>query len=453
MSATQGNGKGKGNGNDDPGLGGAYRPVNTEKAVPIERAPVTPTDFNPFAALGLDAATANLSMVRPAFLRSLRHRHESTIIRFPATANAFPSQVQVQQAYDYLTANGNGTRIEHARARWAAVHVDVFFPTFPPGHDNVFRAVPASAAPSGSGASGARAASASAAAPGARATSGAAFGAGAHAASASGGPSTPAGFGSARPFGRPPFGSSGSSGFHHSGSARGSRARASSGFAERPTKSARTSGTGFGSSPATGSSHASGTADDPVTFSDEDDQAPPVSPTPGPRPRPFAAPRAASAASASAGAAPPPVPAGPAPPPRNASATVARPAPAPGPVGAATGAAAAARGPRGGNRSGGNATRNVSVVNPVTDQRVTVGTWSLSVGATPNAVVAGFDARGRIFYRITNLDLNGHTVVAPTATATRFEDVDFRGPYQGMDATAVRAAVDRDVRLPAHQRP
>jgi len=121
------------------------------------------------------------------------------------------------------------------------------------------------------------------------------------------------------------------------------------------------------------------------------------------------------------------------------------------PAGAATSASSQHRRPS--NRSGGGATRNAAIANPNTNERITVGEWRNATGATANAVVAGFDARGRIFYRITNADLQGNPVAAPTATATRFEDINFRAPYQGMTAGGVRVAVDAHLRMNPFQRP
>jgi hypothetical protein len=94
------------------------------------------------------------------------------------------------------------------------------------------------------------------------------------------------------------------------------------------------------------------------------------------------------------------------------------------------------------------------MANPIVNDRITVGTWAnATAAATPNAVVAGFDVRGRMFYRIVNEDMHGNPVAAPTATATRFEDVVFRGPYQNMTAAQVRTAVDQHLRLNPFARP
>jgi hypothetical protein len=58
-----------------------------------------------------------------------------------------------------------------------------------------------------------------------------------------------------------------------------------------------------------------------------------------------------------------------------------------------------------------------------------------------------------MFYRITTLGLLGGDVPAPTATATRFEDINFRAPYQNMDASQVRVAIDAHLRMPVLSRP
>lgn len=98
------------------------------------RAPVNPTDFNPFAALSLHPQTATPELLCPAYRAAMRHRHEGVVLRHPATANNFPLQVQVQQAYDYLKAG----QIVPARARWGSTHRVVFNSTLPVGDPNVF---------------------------------------------------------------------------------------------------------------------------------------------------------------------------------------------------------------------------------------------------------------------------------------------------------------------------
>jgi hypothetical protein len=104
--------------------------------MPPRRAPVMPTDFNPFTALGLQPATATQTDLRPAFFRAIRHLHESVTARHTASANLFPSQVQVQAAYDYLTA---GTQFfSEAVNQWTRGHQDIFHPWLPIGNVDAF---------------------------------------------------------------------------------------------------------------------------------------------------------------------------------------------------------------------------------------------------------------------------------------------------------------------------
>lgn len=356
------------------GLGGYQRPA-TPGYEPPSPAPVNPTDFDPFAALGLDPATATPADVRPAFRQAMRHRHESAVARHAATANSWPSQSEVQQAHDYLTAPYT---FEAARRQWQRVHRAVFFPSRPVGDRAVF-ASPAAAAMAS--------------------------------------PST------ATP---------------------GSSAR----------RSYRTPGT------ATASSSGPGSAQQPFTFSDSEEEGPRQ-----PRRREYVissgsdddgyespTPRARAGATASAAA--------------PASASAAR-----GRARARAGATAALNrrrasasdvrrrasrsrpAARTANRSGGSSSRHASIAHPVINERIVVGEWAGASGARRNAVVAGFDARGRQFYRITNEDVNGDAVAAPTATATRWEEVIFRPPYRGMTADAVRTAVDQHLRMNPYMRP
>jgi hypothetical protein len=424
------------------------------------RAPVNPTTFNPFAALGLDPATATEDLVRPAYHRAMRHRHEGVVLRYPATADHFPSQTEVQLAYDYLSAP---YQLGRARAEWVRNHRDVFFPKLEVGNPGVFRP----------------------AAPTAARTA------------------TASGYNvNARPYSPPPRdvrrqshratapatgpGSSANEPFEvddeeeDDAATAGQRPnpytrprRRQTAGPSRPSKARRTAATGPGScasspmeveeddddeedkeeedaaatarpglferarrpyAPAAaspGSDYMEMDDDEEEEDDedeDEDEEEPPATPTPR-QPRRHRLPAGSSAAATAA------------------SNVVAA---------AATAAATphASRRPRpAANRSGGSSRRNVSVANPITGERITVGEWAGAGGARRNAVVAGFDARGRIFYRITNEDRFGAPMHAPTATATRFEDVFFRAPYRGMDAAAVRAAVDAHLRLPPHQRP
>lgn len=384
----------------DDDLSGFKRTAAPDDWAPNATAAPRPiTDFNPFAALGLHAATATASQIRPAYRRAMLHRHENAVLRFPTTASAFPSQVQVTLAYQCLSHSA--ATLAAARIRWGHRQVlpsDFFNPTLPVGDPRVFGAAAAAFA----------AAPASAAAP---------------AAPAATPPAPPP---------RPRF----------------------SPTAASPRKARKTTAT---STPGS-------TSDNPYSLSDtsdssdsSDDDAPrPATPTPAARPSAAAAPPAAtgpgrkhplSVSSAAVVIATTAVVTAAAPPAATAIVT------GPPPATPATPFVAPARAPRSGNRSGGSAARMAAIVNPVTDVRIVVGTFMLGPGATPNAVVAGFDRAGRMFYRITNRTLAGVTQVAPTATAVRFESIHFRAPYQGLDARGVRDTVDRHCRLPEYQRP
>ena len=65
----------------------------------------------------------------------MRHCYESVITRFPATATAFPSQVQVQMAFKYLQAPG---RLAIAQATQRHRHVTVFYLRLEVGANRVF---------------------------------------------------------------------------------------------------------------------------------------------------------------------------------------------------------------------------------------------------------------------------------------------------------------------------
>ena len=91
-----------------------------------------------FAALGLDPnTTATATEVQAAWRAAMKHRHENVIARNPATANAFPSQVEVQQAYEWLNS---GNRWIISAGEWRKQHRDVFFPRLPVGDPGVFEA-------------------------------------------------------------------------------------------------------------------------------------------------------------------------------------------------------------------------------------------------------------------------------------------------------------------------
>lgn len=119
--------------NPDSGLGGYHAPVDAYE--PAGPGPVNTPDFNPFAALGLDPATATAAQLRPAYRRAMRHRHGDVLIRLPATATAFPSQVQVQLAYEYLEAPA---RLATAAYAWRNRHHTVFRPELAVGATGVF---------------------------------------------------------------------------------------------------------------------------------------------------------------------------------------------------------------------------------------------------------------------------------------------------------------------------
>ena len=351
------------------GLGGFH--AASDAYEPADAAPVSAPDFNPFAALGLQPATATAGRVRQAYIQAMRHRHESAVVRFPATATAFPSQVQVQIAYEYLQGPGG---FATARAAWRGRHRDVFHPELDVGAAGVFAGAAAAAGPSNTAAN----------------------------ATASG-----------------------------SGTVLGSTAQTAVSISSSPSASPAPQ-----PRPAAASANPGARAPAPIVidsssdddvfyhFDDDDDDDDDV------------------------------VIVSPARPARPAGNVLARARPRAGPmVAAATGQVAANRVIRPSQRSGGGSRRNAPIPNPVLNERVTVGEWRHSVGATANAVVAGFDARGRIFYRVVNLDLQGNQVAAPTATATRFEDINFRAVYQNLDAAGLRAVVDTHLRLNPYQRP
>jgi hypothetical protein len=330
---------------------------------PAGLAPLCPTDFDPFAALGLPI-TATAADIVPAYRRAMRHRHESVLARFPATATLFPSQVEVQQAHDYLLrASATATKV------WNGRHRHVFHPELPVGDAGVFTphaaTAPAIILPDDS---------------------------------------TPA--------------------------RRRSAATASaSGSSYRPATAHSASTASSGT--------ATGTPDDPINLAsdDDDDDDEDGSPTPSFRPRPrrrtatAVGPRGPATASGHVG--------------RTSSGLV-----------NATPTARSRPAPRATHRSGGNnSSRNTAIANPITNERIVVGEWALAAGATANAVVAGFDVRGRLFYRIISEDVTGAAVAAPTATATRFEDIRFRAAYQNMTADQVRTAIDQHLRLHAFARP
>jgi len=367
------------------GLGGFERPTPAPYE-PVGPARINVPDFNPFAALGLHpATTTTTASIRPAFIRAMRHRHESATARFPATAARFPSQVQVQLAFEYLSSAEH--RIQSARRQWAATHRDVFFPALQIGNPGVFVAASPPATPTAPSAG-----SSAVPPPNHR-----------HRRPAAASPPSPS------PFFRP-----------------------------RP---AAASATGPGSSPQQPFNVDSPSPDEDEDYhstveisSDDDDDGGndhPSAPASGTGPRPT-----------------PSTPRGSGTTPRRASAPARRATPS-----SASNQRQQPRRASQANRSGGNSSRNARIVNPVLNDRIRVGEWANSAGAVANAVVAGFDARGRMYYRILNESLQGLPVAAANTTATRFEDIVFRAPYQGMTAGEVRTAVDAHLRLHQYQRP
>lgn len=99
------------------------------------------------------------------------------------------------------------------------------------------------------------------------------------------------------------------------------------------------------------------------------------------------------------------------------------------------------------NRSAGGSRRNTRVAHVNLDNNtITVGTWRLSpANANANAVVAVWDRLGRLNYRITAQDINGNAVMAPTATAVGFQNINFMAPYNGMSPNEVRNRLNHDL--------
>lgn len=98
------------------------------------------------------------------------------------------------------------------------------------------------------------------------------------------------------------------------------------------------------------------------------------------------------------------------------------------------------------NRSAGGSRRNARVATVNTDNHVIVGTWRLSPNlATPHAVTAAFDRRGRLNYRIIARDIHGNTLAAPTATAVSARAIQFMPPYNGLSANEIRELLDQQL--------
>lgn len=386
------------------------------------RVRVTATDFNPFDALGLNPATASINpaMIQAAWRAAARHRAAGVVAQNPATANAFPSLLQINMARDFLIGD-----IATARHQWAYRHTTTFVPTYATGDRRVF--------PQFNYATGNR--------------------------TTVNAPTTP----------------------RTSGSATGTRRQASTSPKNgSSSKSSRTASTGAGSTPG-----GSGTKNDPVDLDDDDNDdvgSAPATPTPANAAAAAAnrkaAARARDAAEATAkanrearrqemlatftdkSAAVPAAGGGITPAPAAVPAAGSGITPAPAVVLAGSGGSVTTPGSGGVNyaafrpgaavnRSGSG--RQSAVANPPTDARIVVGTWN--GGSGTNAVVAGFDVLGRLFYRITNRTLTGAATPAPNTTSTNFAQINLRAPYTGMTHEQLRVAVENHARMPEAMRP
>ena len=103
-------------------------------------------------------------------------------------------------------------------------------------------------------------------------------------------------------------------------------------------------------------------------------------------------------------------------------------------------------------RSGHYATRNDSILNPPVGERVVVGTWNRKDSPCANAVVAGVDSRGRVFWRVSKRDRQGNLVTVGSATSIRFEEISLCRPYIDHSFPEVRAMVDKNCRILAQAR-
>ena len=83
------------------------------------------------------------------------------------------------------------------------------------------------------------------------------------------------------------------------------------------------------------------------------------------------------------------------------------------------------------------------MANPVLDTEIIVGTWCRSTNAQrPNAVIARFDRRGRLNYRVISRTINNEVLPAPTATSTSIPDIILRQPYAGLTPDEIRILLD-----------
>jgi len=91
------------------------------------------------------------------------------------------------------------------------------------------------------------------------------------------------------------------------------------------------------------------------------------------------------------------------------------------------------------NRGSGRSARAVPVANADATLEIVVGEWRGSTAAPRNAVIARFDARGRLNFRIVARAYGANQPVpGPSATAAAAASIDFMGPYAGMSYEEVR---------------
>jgi hypothetical protein len=87
-------------------------------------------------------------------------------------------------------------------------------------------------------------------------------------------------------------------------------------------------------------------------------------------------------------------------------------------------------------------TRYAPIINPITNDRIIVGIWRSATATPPNAIIAGFDRHGRVFYSITNQDLARNSVTASIATATTLREIRLRNPYWNINPAQLYLVVD-----------
>jgi len=101
---------------------------------------------------------------------------------------------------------------------------------------------------------------------------------------------------------------------------------------------------------------------------------------------------------------------------------------------------------RAAKRSSGRSARAVPVVNADPTLEIVVGEWRGSTGTPRNAVIARFDGRGRLNFRIVARGYGtNQSVPGPTATATATGSIDFMGPYAGMTYEDIRACLTQQL--------